>query len=269
MRLAKQTSGRQSGWFPWMAAGCLTVLLCAQVAAGSVIVRAAIDCTQRPRIVVMLDGRPVASAVVQLFRGSAFSTRPRRVGGPLKTNGHGEVRLPALSPGNYSVEASLQSESIDAPDMAGNVELRYIPKNADPADYAKLADDPAPLERVMIDLEPWSNQTQSIPEKAREAAGKPIADRAPDFGGVVVDAVGTLLSNVTIRVVRMHEHVPEPVRTLKTDAEGHFWAKFPDGDYLAWLDLAGFKEGTLTVTIDSTAAPRELRVLLKVGDMTE
>lgn len=104
----------ERGWVRrWTVAGALTGFLFVQTALANVMVGPMEDCTQRPRIVVMKDGRAVAGAVVELIREYRYPDKPhkpRRVGRLLRTNSRGEVRLPALAEGEYSVLATLPSQ---------------------------------------------------------------------------------------------------------------------------------------------------------------
>ncbi len=120
-----------------------------------------------------------------------------------------------------------------------------------------------------MDLQPYPNNQQYVEQTARAAEAKPIAERMQQFGGTVIDPTGATIRDVSIEVARLHFTGKRSVREMRTDAEGHFWAVLPAGDYIAIFDVAGFQERVQALTIDPAAKQSELRVVLRVGAVTE
>lgn len=228
--------------------------------AGSVRVQAVENCSQHPRITVLRDGKPMAGVTVEVYRPVDHPTGAHyrdRVGATRRTDAKGQVVLPELPRAIVYVVARWSSGSVTVPDLDADLALRYFPE------------DPEAESRFTMDLQPCPNGPQFVEQTARDAEDRPIAERVEQFGGTVIDPSGARLRNVSIVVTRLHVAGARTVRKMQTDAEGHFWALLPPGDYVAVFTDPGFQETVHTVTVDPTAPQKEIRVELRVGLATE
>lgn len=218
------------------------------------------DCSEHPRITVLRNGKPVPGIAVEVYRPVEHPTSSHyryKVGKTLRTDNKGEVVLQKLPPGIVEVTAHWSSGSLTAPDLEANLSVRYFPE------------DPQPEDRFTIDLEPDPSDRQYVEQTARAAEQKPIPEKVEQFGGIVVDPAGAPIRNVSIEVAQLHVPGARRVRKVQTNAEGHFRALVPPGDYVAIFSVPGFQQTVDAFTIDQASKLTEMRVLLRVGAVTE
>lgn len=226
---------------------------------GSVRVQPIQDCSQRPLITVLLDGRPAAGIPVQVYVTAEHPTKAqyqKKVGKTLRTGSDGKLLLPKLPPGILHVVAHWSSGSIMIPDLQADLWMRYFPE------------DPLPTDFFTMDLRSHPSKDQSVEQTAR-AQGKLVAERVPEFGGVVVDPSGATIRDVSIEVAPLHVTGRRLVREIRANAYGHFAALLPAGDYVAVFHAEGFQQTVHRIMIDSAARESEMRVVLRPGAATE
>lgn len=228
--------------------------------AGSVRVQPIQNCSQHPRITVLRDGKPATAIAVDVYRPVDHPTAAHfrdGVGRHLRTDSKGEVVLQKLPPGMVEVVALWNSGSITVPDMEASLTIRYFPEDPQAEDHFTMV------------LEPTPNDPQHLEQTARDAEQKPIAEHVKHFDGTIVDPVGTAVPNVSIEVARLHVAGARRVRKVRSNAEGHFGALLPAGDYVAIFADSGFRETVDTFTIDTSAKQKDMRVLLQPGAVAE
>ena len=218
------------------------------------------DCSQQPQITVLRDGKPAAGMTVDVYLTVEHPTSAHyqeKVGGTLRTDARGKVILPKLPRGIVHVMAHWKSGTITTPDLQADLWMQYFPEDPDPTDF------------FTMDLHPYPNERQYVEQTARAAEAEPVSERVQQLGGVVVDSSGAVLRDVSIEVAQLHVREMRAVRPLRTDAEGHFWALLPAGDYVAIFNLAGFQESAHTVMIDPAEKQSDMRIILRPGAVTE
>lgn len=210
-------------------------------AAGYVKVAEFLPSSQRPRIVVQLEGKPIADARIEVYRDRS---RKSRLLYTLKTGADGLTVLPQLRPGRYRVRGA-------APKLWGEVYLE-VSWNA-----------PAEASQIAMEMESWPHSTLS--EKLAAAEQEPIKDVLQTFGGVIADATGALIPGASIDVVRKGTGRRVHVARVRSDAQGRFSATLADGDYVVFFRASGFSERILPLTISRANGSGELQVRLDIG----
>jgi hypothetical protein len=215
-------------------------LACAQPAFSSVRVEPLQESSQRPRITVLLDGKPVAHVKVAV----SADTSPDKPLLTLISGENGRVSPPRLRPGNYMLRAS------PSRDLAGGLFL-HINSFASPGN------------RFAMELERY-DPPPTFEELVAAAERSAAAETSPKFGGLVVDQTGAKIPKTSIDVVIRGTNGNKHAAKLKSNALGEFSTDLPDGDYVAVFTAPGFSTRVVPITIAKAGPAQELRIVMKV-----
>jgi hypothetical protein len=241
----------------------------APVLHASVRVKSLESSTQKPKIIVAYDGKPVANARLYIYHYRNDSPE-----GPLEklhrkfiADDHGQVVLPNLPWGIYEVAAS------SGPTLKGDILLSMAPPPFDPSYTAFQLNlvgkwgngtslEEASAFTLELDYHPTEEQILAQEDQL------PVTKVAV-FWGRVSDPTDADIPHASIEITRMD--VPGKRRTvqLKADEQGKFAASFPDGDYVATFKIPGFQIQILHLVISKDASNQPLQIKLQVGLATE
>jgi hypothetical protein len=192
------------------------------------------------RIAVMLDGKPLKGARVDLYRLIRYQDHA----GPLcfsgLTNENGVATPPAIAEGDYHALATVDDVSIF-------LWLRVIDEGT------------AMTTLVGMDLTEPVQKPRRIQDAAvKRAEGLPVRDRVQAFQGSVLDFSGAVLTGAKIRILK---NGPEG-----RAAAGHFSAQLSHGLYLGIVYSEGFCVEAVPFEVTKEGFG-DVRVVLQVGPM--
>ena len=200
------------------------------------------------RIAVMLDGKPLKGARVDLYRLIRYQDHA----GPLcfsgLTNENGVATPPAIAEGDYHALATVDDVSIF-------LWLRVIDEGT------------AMTTLVGMDLTEPVQKPRRIQDAAvKRAEGLPIRDRVQAFQWSVLDSSGAALTGAKIRILKNGPEGRAFVLGLSADAAGHFSAQLSPGLYLGIFYSEGFCVEAVPFEVTKEGFG-DVRVVLQVGPM--
>lgn len=215
--------------------------------------------TQRPRITVLFDGKPVKGARVEVASVEYPATRRIAV---LHTNAEGTAKLHKLAPGLYQITASTPEN------LTGFLPLKV--EEPAPEHHARAAgllpNDMRARSQFELALEPSPYPT--FAQKLAAAEQQEPSHVSGQFQGTVVDKSGALIPDATIDVLRKGSEGRKRVAHLHTDEHGHFTKKLQPGDYIAAASSEGFSTALISFRIERDSGGNDLRIVLAVGPST-
>ncbi len=276
-RFAKaRTTGRASLWSTAFAV-CLLVSVAAPVPSENVTVlpepTPPLRVKQKVKISVVFDGKPLPRAEVQVRQTPDGVTSL-----VLITDDHGEVVLPELNPGRYTVSVSPTPgpargnffEICLAPCPDDGMETNELVQESLDGPARVIDRDSMALSELWMDISPANpaqdpRWTGAIASAERET----ITSRMPALSGVVQDRSGTVIPGTWIDIVAKGTQGKNHVALVCTDQAGGFSAKLADGDYVAFFTAPGFAVRAVPFTIAAEANAGELKVILDIGVATQ
>jgi hypothetical protein len=199
--------------------------------------------TQRATIAASLDGKPVTEFEITIYRSGGKSARA------LASSPNATLMLPRLHPATYIFY--VQSTN----NFGGFLCLELWAKKSDAKNSFSVA------------LRPLPPHEPTIHELL--AAKDVVLDRSRVFAGVVQDPSRAGVSGVSIQVFQKDRGGKKPVKVLKSDKDGSFRAKLPDGVYVASFQTPGFQTLVMAFEIKSNNPDADMRPTLKLGAMSE
>lgn len=205
---------------------------------------------ERPRITIVLNGTPVQGAMVRIEReyNKEYndSRNHKMLRAKLLTDKRGQVLLPKLSFGTYCMFASAK------PHLKATLYLNFSP-----GDVGKDG--------------LFSMELQSFPSREQVLAldkTLPVT-RVTAFRGVIQDSSGAPIPKASIQIMNMGVQGKRPTIRPRSNAQGEFADRLPDGEYVVSFVASGFKSRTLHILKSETDGANELDIKLQVGDATQ
>ena len=96
----------------------------------------------------------------------------------------------------------------------------------------------------------------------------PIREIVQGFRGSLQDPSGALISGVKIKIIRTGSEDKANIPQLKSDADGRFFAQLPEGAYVAFFSMQGFRTEIVPFKIAQQGG-KEMAVKLSIGSTTE
>jgi len=225
---------------------------------------------QKPKIKVLFDGKPLPGANVEVSQSPPGDTSLALI-----ADDKGEVVLPELSPGRYSIRSST---SLGGP-YGTSFEVCLAPCPDDGLETINLIiegldgrtravdEDSTGLGELWMDIGPAQDPSWARSIAATEQ--EPITKRMTELNGVVQDRTGAVIPGAWVDVVAKGTQGKKHVASLRTDSEGRFSAKLTEGDYLIFVTAQGFVARAVPITIAANGSTDKLEVVLDVGSVTE
>ena len=207
------------------------------------------NCSATPWVTVLLRGKPVTGAQIQIFRVEAYPKQREKLPFVGVTNSAGRTRLPRLKTGHYSVEISY-----GANDFA-SLNISHLPR------------DPQQVDKLTAELQHINTPEENALEIAASAVAEPAEQTVQMLSGTVYDQTGAIVPRAVIEVVGLDAE-RRSVQMLTSGQAGTFSAGLPEGEYGVQVSAPGFKPATIRVRVDGSAHGGEVRVVLKVGAAT-
>ena len=216
---------------------------------------------QHARITVLFDGIPIAGATVDVRKfgnSDAIAT--------LTTDSKGQTVLPALPDGPYQIVA-WQSRGTSAGFEAcvGACPRPFAVVDVTAANLdgeVKIVDDATGISEFWMEIGPF--QFQSRTKLIAAAESQSIIRTLREFHGTVTDPTGALIRGAWISVLRHGKEGDEEIALLRTDDNGAFSAKLPEGRYIILVAAAGFEDQATPLAILPTGEPTTFKVSLRI-----
>jgi 5-hydroxyisourate hydrolase-like protein (transthyretin family) len=194
------------------------------------------------RITTLLDGKPYKGVKIEIYR---YRKEPKA--NPLftfMTNEGGSVTPPALSRGDYWIVASAGLN------LRADLYLRVASRSEGTSSFS-----------MELDASPYPTFEQRL----SAAEQMPIKAQIQRFGGTVHDQSGSVISGVSIDVVRKGSQGRDHVIKLKSDRNGRFSATLSEGRHIAIFQAAGFSTQFIPLEIAMIGGNGEIRVELQIA----
>lgn len=236
------------------------------VALASVRVAFIHESVQRPWITVLLDGSPVSGAKIELVTQQPPYGYYKKLRFRLVTDAKGQVELPKLPNGTYTLVAS------SGPELTAALYLRFSSRKATlTSTGGPLLSNETGKERYFV-MELHHNLTPTLPITRQQllanAAHLPLTQIAT-FQGTVSDFTGAHISHASIAVTRIDKDGNRQTRHLKTDEQGRFSGRLARGEYIAEFLAPGFRTHVLHLKIAKAASAHLLQIKLQPGEASQ
>ena len=225
---------------------------------------------QKPKIKVLFDGKPLPGANVKVSQ-----LPPENISFALIADDKGEVVLPELSPGRYSISASPSSgapygtsfEVCLEPCPDDGLETTDLIVESLDGETRTIDRDSMGLSELWMDIGPA--QDPSWARSIAAAEREPITQSMMELNGVVQDRTGAVIPGAWVDVVAKGTQGKKHVASFRADSAGRFSAKLAEGDYLIFVAAPGFRIHAIPITIVAKGSTDKLEVVLDVGNVTE
>ena len=201
------------------------------------------------QITTTLVNRPMENARVDIYftgaKPSADVTgrKPYLI---LETNKDGIVSASALPAGNYHVIAS----GADKFKTARTELYLNVSGSAKAASFS---------------MELWPNTAWTGGPRDRAVGEAASADNhVKEFRGIVTDFTAASVSGAVIRILRRTPAEVTPTMEIKTDEPGRFAATLPNGTYVAYVLMNGFRAKALVFEVSDKAEAKDRYVQLEI-----
>ncbi len=191
---------------------------------------------QHVRILTLYDGRPLENVKLEVF---SEGEQPRL---SISTNKEGVAKFSLSPPGRYRIAA-------DAANGLGADLILAVSKGTGKNKSSftlNLALRPPP--------------PPSLEDRIVAAENVPSV-RLREFGGVVVDIAGAVIPQTKIEVFKKGSRGKARASETKSDAEGHFSLRLPEGAYTAIFSRAGFSTKFFVFELTEAAETADTEVL--------
>ncbi len=223
---------------------------------------------QNARITVLFDGKPLAGATVKVEKYLSWDAVVT-----LLTDREGRTVLPELPDGFYQIVAW----SNLYPGIGGGFDFCIGPCR-DAFEIVDLTmnsldgeittvDAPAAISEFPMEVGPFPFPPRA--DLLATADAHPNVRSLLELRGVVRDPTGALIRDARIEVVRKATQGGDKVALLRSDAEGKFAARLPDGKYVVLIAAGGFQTRAIPLAISPSGDTNGLQVVLKIEAPTE
>jgi hypothetical protein len=224
-----------------LAAAVCLICLAATAARSSVTVTSVVPSDQEPRVTILADGKPVASAKVDVYGNDG------RRRAEIFANEKGVVVLPSLPAGQYHVAAN-------GPDGLG-------------ADlYLKVSRHTTKHRREFsLTLYQRPPEPPSMEERIATTTRSETPEILRMFAGVVTDPTGAGVAKAHVDVQQQTAFDGKYVARLTAGKLGRFAAKLPNGKYVAVIMVPGFSPRIYLFETSDTAVAKEAHIRLEIA----
>lgn len=214
------------------------------------------ECADHVQFSVVLAGKPLSGARLDLYRGFNVDTTRTQPLFSVVSDDAGVALSRRLMPGDYMVYARYE----EVRSMIFNESARTFL-------YLRVRRE-SETSRISVDFTDAVQQVKKADEdfgkQVEEASEAVTPDRITSFRGIVVDPSGAHVPSVKVSVAQRVSGVwITPLQTV-SGTNGQFAGQLKDGRYIALFRASGFQSAIVPFEINA-AGSRDLKVILQVG----
>ena len=200
--------------------------------------------SQKARVTVLQDGKAAKNLKI-MVSGQDGKTQLE-----LSTDETGGVTLPTLHRGTYCLSAA--ATPILRAELCLDIKKQREHKSSS---FVMTLEVKPPLPPTYLDSMDEVEKANS-PESVKE------------LRGILLDPSGAGISNVNVEVYAKGSRNKGRALKLKTDQTGRFSRSLAPGVYTVLFEAAGFHTKAVLLEISPEAQPKELSVVLRLGDVS-